>query len=81
MPRKTKHLKPLIYVFCEGESEQVYTEYLKRKFKDVTVIKYPSAVGLFEEADARFKKDSKFRTKSGSFLILKQRLLKSGVRG
>ena len=61
MPRKTKHSKSLIYVFCEGESEQVYTEYLKRKFKDVAVIKYPSAVGLFEEADARFKKDSKFR--------------------
>lgn len=24
MPRKVKTAKPLIYVFCEGESEQAY---------------------------------------------------------
>lgn len=40
MPRKLKKAKPLIYVFCEGESEQAYTEFLKSRFKDVAVIKY-----------------------------------------
>ena len=29
MPRKVKSAKPLIYVFCEGESEQAYTDFLK----------------------------------------------------
>ncbi|MDD6503044.1 MAG: RloB domain-containing protein [Oscillospiraceae bacterium] len=61
MPRRTKKTKPLIYVFCEGESEQAYTDFLKQKFSDVAVIKRPSATGLFEEADSRFKKDPKFR--------------------
>ena len=32
MPRKVKSAKPLIYVFCEGESEQAYTDYLKKNF-------------------------------------------------
>lgn len=30
MPRKVKSAKPLIYVFCEGESEQAYTDYMKQ---------------------------------------------------
>lgn len=29
MPRQIKKTKPLIYVFCEGESEQAYTDFLK----------------------------------------------------
>lgn len=61
MARQMKSIKPLIYVFCEGESEQAYTDFLKKKFSDVAVIKRPSATGLFEEADDRFKKDPKFR--------------------
>ena len=39
MPRKVKPAKPLIYVFCEGESEQAYTDYLKKTFSDVAVLK------------------------------------------
>ena len=61
MPRKVKSAKPLIYVFCEGESEQAYTDYLKSKFQDVAVFKRPSSTGLFDEADNRFKKDPKYR--------------------
>lgn len=61
MPRLIKNTKPLIYVFCEGESEQAYTDFLRRKFSDVAVIKRPAATGLFDEADSRFKKDPKFR--------------------
>lgn len=33
--------KVIIRVFCEGESEQAYTEFLKHKFSDVAVIEYP----------------------------------------
>ena len=61
MGRKVKNTKPLIYVFCEGESEQAYTKFLKEKFKDVAVIKYPSKPELFKEANDRFKKDPKYK--------------------
>lgn len=60
MSRSLKNTKPLIYVFCEGESEQAYTDFLKNRFSDVAVIKRPPSVGLFEEAEARFKKDRKY---------------------
>ena len=61
MPRRTRPEKPYIIVFCEGKSEQVYTDFLKKKFHDVAVIKRPKATGLFEEADDRFKKDKSYR--------------------
>ena len=61
MPRLTKSEKPYIVVFCEGESEQVYTDFLKKKFRDVAVIKRPKATVLFEEADDKFKKDKSYR--------------------
>lgn len=64
MPRKIKKTKPLIYVFCEGESEQAYTEFLKQRFSDVAVIRKPSATGLFEEAESRFQKDPKYRDRA-----------------
>lgn len=50
MACQLRKVKPLIYVFCKGESEQVYTA-------DVAVIKRPSATGIFEEADSLFQKD------------------------
>lgn len=61
MARKFLLPKPLIYVFCEGESEQAYTAYLKEIFRDVAVIKIPSELGLFSTAKAKFAKDAKFR--------------------
>lgn len=61
MPRPTRKSKPYIVVFCEGESEQVYTDFLKKTFRDVASIKRPSSTGLFEEADNKFKKDKKYR--------------------
>ena len=45
MARKIKNIKPLVYVFCEGESEQEYARFLKEQFVDVVSIKYPSDVG------------------------------------
>lgn len=65
MSRQFRKEKPLIYVFCEGESEQVYTDFLKKKFQDVAVIKRPSATGLFEEAKDTFKKNKKYRDSIG----------------
>lgn len=56
MPRKFKKSKVSICVFCEGESEQAYTDFLKSKFCDVAVFKRPSSPGLFDDADNRFKK-------------------------
>lgn len=61
MARKLKKSKVSICVFCEGESEQAYTDFLKCKFQDVAVFKRPSSTGLFDEADNRFKKDPKYR--------------------
>lgn len=67
MARKLKKSKVSICVFCEGESEQAYTDFLKSKFQDVAVFKRPSPTGLFEEADNRFKKDPKYRDYSDVF--------------
>ena len=33
--------KAVIRVFCEGESEQAYIDFLKMQFQDVAAIKYP----------------------------------------
>ena len=54
MARKFKKSKVSICVFCEGESEQAYTDFLKSKFCDVAVFKRPSSPGLFDDADNRF---------------------------
>ena len=61
MSRQLKKTKPLIQVFCEGESEQAYTDFLKKQFEDVAVIKRPKAPGLFDEADDLFKKDVRYK--------------------
>lgn len=53
--------KKIIRVFCEGESEQAYTEFLKQKFSDVAVINYPKETGLFDRAKDRFDKDPLYR--------------------
>ena len=44
--RKFQPEKPLIYVFCEGESEQAYAKFLKEHFADVAVLKIPSKTCL-----------------------------------
>ena len=61
MARRVKAVKPLIYVFCEGESEQAYADFLKQKFSDVAVIKRSSATGLFEDAYRRFTNEPRYR--------------------
>ena len=61
MSRSTKSAKPYIVVFCEGESEQAYTDFLRKEFKDVASIHRPKATGLFDVADSKYKKDAKYR--------------------
>lgn len=59
-----RNIKPLIYVFWEGESEQAYAKYLKSAFEDVAVILFPSNSGLFIEADNMFKNNPRYRNKA-----------------
>ena len=40
MPRPTKHRKPYIVVFCEGESEQAYTDFSVKKARVFRAHKY-----------------------------------------
>ena len=61
MSRSTKPAKPYIVVFCEGESEQAYTDFLRKEFKDVASIHRPKATGLFDVADSKYKKDATYR--------------------
>lgn len=65
MPRKRNGSrgsgKPVIRVFCEGESEQAYTAFLKERFSDVAVIKCSSQTGLFDEAIKRLTHDPVYR--------------------
>lgn len=57
-----RKVKPLIYLFCEGESEIEYGKCLKERFSDVAVIKKPIK-GLFTEAESKFKKEARYRNK------------------
>jgi len=61
MPRQEKNMKPLIYVFCEGESEQAYIRFMKKAFSDAAVLKCVPQTGLFTEAKAKFQKDAKYK--------------------
>ena len=64
MPRRFKSEKPFIEVFCEGESEQAYVSFLKKKFADVAVINCPKSTGLFEEADSKYRNDIRYKSKA-----------------
>lgn len=61
MSRQFRKKKPLIFVFCEGESEQAYTQFLKEQFEDAAVIRYPRHPGLFSFALDKFSKDARYR--------------------
>lgn len=61
MPRQFRHIKPLIYVFCEGESEQAYARFLHDHFKDIASINVATSTGLFEVAKNKFDKDKRYR--------------------
>ncbi|MEG0178164.1 MAG: RloB domain-containing protein [Oscillospiraceae bacterium] len=57
-----RKLKPLIYVFYEGKSEQAYVEFLKEQFQDTAVIKARQSEGLFEFARDKFKNDIHYKS-------------------
>ena len=57
MPRKVKSAKTTnLCILRRLKSEQAYTDYLKKTFSDVAVLKRPPDTGLFEEAEAKFSK-------------------------
>lgn len=55
-----RKIKPLIYVFWEGESEQAYSKYLKKTFEDVAIIKPYSGKGLFSTAVNAFNNSPRY---------------------
>lgn len=61
MGRQIRKTKPLVYVFCEGESEQAYTKYLKKQFESSAVIKCVPQTGLFHDAKKKFENDARYR--------------------
>ena len=74
MPRQVKNTKPLIYVFCEGESEQAYTDFLKKQFEEVAVIKRPKSTGLFHEAESLFKNNPKYKNIPHNLYLLRKHI-------
>lgn len=87
MSRRVKREKPYIIVFCEGESEQAYADFLKREFRDVAVIQRPKSTGTFGEADRRSVTTPntsimlRLRMRSGSSLMWKPLTFGSGAAG
>lgn len=63
MPRSFKKPKPLIYIFCEGESEEAYASFLRDHFSEVAVIKNSclTPTRLFLEAFNKFEKDMRYK--------------------
>ena len=47
--------KAVIRVFCEGESEQAYIDFLKMQFQDVAAIKYPRGTWFFFDVELKDK--------------------------
>ena len=85
MPHQIRESKKYIVVFCEGESEQVYMDFLKKEFRDVAVIKRVKTTGLFAEADGIFRNNKKYIDNAEVtdeiwfFLTWKQRILTRGT--
>lgn len=63
MARQVRRSKKVIYVFCEGESEQEYAKCLRTAFADVAALHIPLPVstGLFEDTKSKFDKEPRFR--------------------
>ena len=86
MPRRVKREKPYI-IFCDGESEQAYADFLKREFRDVAVIQRPKSTGTFDEAGRRFRNDHKYLNNAEvtdeicSSLMWKPLTFRSGATG
>ncbi len=63
MARQIRKAKKIIYVFCEGESEQEYARFLRTAFSDVAALHIPPPVSssLFESAKNKFDNEARFR--------------------
>lgn len=56
-----RKIKPVIYVFWEGESELAYSRYLKKKFEEQAIIRPYASGGLFSTAVNAFSNNPKYR--------------------
>ena len=63
MARQVRKSKKVIYVFCEGESEQAYAKCSRTAFADVAALHIPPLVStsLFEDTKSKFSKEARFR--------------------
>lgn len=63
MARQVRKAKKVIYVFCEGESEEEYAKCLRETFSDVAAMHIPPPVStsLFEDTKSKFDKEARFR--------------------
>lgn len=63
MARKAGFLSPrkAIYVFWEGESEEVYTKYLKKRFSNKATIIIHGEKGTFHTAKSYFRGNKRFQ--------------------
>ena len=80
-----RKIKPLIYVFCEGESEIEYVNFLKEKYEDVAVIQKPVKDYFLLQIKNSKKKLNieimrKSQTKSGSSLMSMMDKQEVGIR-
>lgn len=64
MPSKNKRMvrptKKVIFIFCEGESEQEYANFLKEEYSDVASIQAP-VLGLFDHAKRVFNASVRYK--------------------
>lgn len=56
MPRQLKRKKPYIVVFCEGESEQAYTDFLKRNLRMLHLLNAPVLLDFSKKPIANSRK-------------------------
>ena len=64
MARKAGFLSPrkAIYVFWEGESEEAYTKYLKKRFSGKATIIIHGEKGTFHTAKSYFRGNKRFQS-------------------
>lgn len=56
----TRKIKPVIFAFWEGESEQAYIRFLKKHFDNAAIIKPHGSAGLFETAVNAFQHNPRY---------------------
>ena len=61
MQRKKRKIKPLIIIFNEGETEQVYAQLLAKHFSERAIIKIYPHTGIYPTPQAVFANEARFK--------------------